>query len=139
MNHPLLRQAIRCLVAELSIGHKAPRPPLDNPSIPDPMAFLKSYEDDENTYVLYSDVPVFTSALSSEIRPRAYNIKDNADFIHQGKVADGEGKTYIHIFSLKPEFRGQEASLSPENVEHIETVENPSIAVSPDGEEYDWR
>ena len=137
MNHPLLRQAIRDIVTELASGHKATRPPLENSSLPDPMAFLKSYEDDENTYVLYSDVPVFTTALSNEINPRAYNIKDNADYIHQNLVKDGKGKMYIHIFSLKPEFRGQKGSLSQENLEHIETVSNPRT-VSPYDEAQDW-
>lgn len=108
---------------ELSTGHKAPRPPLNNPSLPDPMEFLKSYEDDENTYVLYSDVPVFTSAMSGEINPHAYNIKDNADLIHQRKIEDGKEKTYIHVFTLKPHARGDD--LSADNVEHIETVNNP--------------
>jgi ribosomal protein S18 acetylase RimI-like enzyme len=91
------------------------------------MEFLDAYKDDENTFVLYSDAPVFSSALTAEYKPNAYNLKDNASFIHQGKVEDGQGKTYIHIFSVKPEYRGQEIDLSSENVEHIETVPNPVL------------
>ncbi len=103
------------------------------------MAFLKSYGDDENTYVLYSDVPTFTTALSAEIKPNAYNLKDNASLIHQGKIEDGQGKTYIHIFSLKPSHRGHGEDLSSENVEHIETVPNPLEAVSDTDGAFDWR